>query len=1573
MNDDQTFRPLNDDERMGSEPVGDQNEDGAELVTPVPLDAPEPSTEGYRVGPATGWWTYHNVKGETLFHVMRFDPPGAPKEIRPLTLWRDPRSMSLRWRWKAHPEPRPLYRLHLLAARPDAPVLICEGEKSADAAKSIFPDHVAMTSPGGAMASAKADWAPLAGRAVVVWPDHDQAGAGYALSIAQILIGLGSTVSIIDVARLVEIDGGKHGPERETEGWDAADALEEWADAEALREAALGLAAPYCDPLEDLVARTRTDPAAPYAPEALAMLAKLKREDRGKFEAWRARLKQAGCRVTGLEAALKALSEDDGEGSRKPNQTDRLVALAGDAALFHAPDKKAFADMTVNGHRETWAIRAPGFGHWLRRRYLHAYNSAPNSDAMASALNMIEALAFDGPEQLTYLRVASFGDKMYLDLADAEWRAIEIDAAGRREVNDPPVRFRRSAGMLPLPVPERGGSINELRQFVNVRSDADFILLIAFALKLLRDEGAYPVLGVGGEQGSSKSTVCLVLKELIDPNAAPLRALPREELDLYVTATHSHILVYDNVSGLPWWLPDAFSRLATGAGAAKRGLYTDADEVLLQAKRPVLINGIVDVVTQPDLVDRAAIFALERIADEARKTEVEFWAAFRAARPRILGALLDIAVVGLNNLAKTRPPGLSRMADFEVWSIAFEPAYAPKGAFLEAYVENRETAQLALFDSDRVAGAVRAHMDGREKWEGTATALLKALNDAQPTFDRFKDWPKDASVLGGRVRRAAPALRKAGISVEYGREGNSRSRTIALSRSSLEEGNLPSAPSASPEKDAKDRNSKELDEDSNADSNADSKCGGVRGVRVRDANANSNADSADSNADGPLSAVNQLISNNIKSLADRRTANSPSSGKPKENTNRPKREHAIADVRTAISPQESAPREKSPDETQAGPVAVIFRINKNSGGWRTQRCADPADAVRLIDEVLAGADGPVAVDLETAPLPSETARLRGLEQERAEIASRLGEADAPSLEAEIKRLDAAIAYAETAGLDPRRSRIRLLQLCAGSDFILVVDLDRVGCACLQRLNGVAIVAHNAGFELKFLEQAGVKPGKIDCTMQGSRLLFGVMSLEKVARESLNVILDKTEQTSDWNAPELREEQFVYAAMDARVCWRLSQTILPALGPQKAAYAIQTRAIPAVAHMESRGFKLDLEAHAALLQALSRERLEAREAYAQACVDGGQPNLAVSVPSTPQQKIDLLQKLLTSEELMRWRKTPKSSALSTRRNDLRRAAHYPPIAALMTLGAIDKMLNAFGPTLAASVSPADGRIHAHYTIAKTASGRAACSDPNLQQIPRDPRFRALFVPEPGNMLIVADYSSMELRAAAHIAGDAAMLAAFEQDLDLHRITAAAMASKRIEDITSEERRAAKAVNFGALYGIGAVGLAGSAWEGYGLVIAEDEAARWLKTFEAAYPKFARWRREHARRCESRGSIIIGRDAAQGLGRLFPKSRVPEGASFYTRCCNLAIQGACADASMLALTAIDRALEQERLAGGPVAWLHDEIVLEVPAEHANRAAELLRDAMLSAFRETFPGATLKGLVKPRIVADWGEAKD
>ena len=180
------------------------------------------------------------------------------------------------------------------------------------------------------------------------------------------------------------------------------------------------------------------------------------------------------------------------------------------------------------------------------------------------------------------------------------------------------------------------------------------MLVVAWALACLRNRGPYPVIVLSGEQGSAKSTFSAILRALLDPNTAPLRALPREDRDLFIAASNGHVLAFDNVSGLPAWISDTLCRLATGGGFAVRQLYTDQDEVLFDATRPVILNGIEDIVTRPDLADRALFLTLEPIPEELRRPEQELWAAFETERPRILGALLDAVSKGLATLPQTK-------------------------------------------------------------------------------------------------------------------------------------------------------------------------------------------------------------------------------------------------------------------------------------------------------------------------------------------------------------------------------------------------------------------------------------------------------------------------------------------------------------------------------------------------------------------------------------------------------------------------------------------------------------------------------------------------------------------------------------------------------------------------------------------------------------------------------------------------------------------------------------------------------------------------------------------------------
>jgi hypothetical protein len=298
--------------------------------------------------------------------------------------------------------------------------------------------------------------------------------------------------------------------------------------------------------------------------------------------------------------------------------------------LFHTATDTAFADLLINGQRQTWPIRSKRFRAWLRRCYYQETGEALSAKAVRSALDLLEARAqFDSPERTIHVRVAEHAGHIYLDLADEGWRAVEIGSGGWRVIGSPPVRFRRPAGMLPLPVPQPGGSIEALLPMLNLASRNDLLLVVMWLLATLRSRGPYPVLAISGEQGSAKTALSKLLKALVDPSAAPVRALARDERELMIAANHSYLLAFDNLSDLPAWLSDALCRLASGGSFAVRQLYTDDDEVLFQAARPILLNGIEDVVRRPDLADRAIFLTMAAIGEEHRRPEQELWRRIR--------------------------------------------------------------------------------------------------------------------------------------------------------------------------------------------------------------------------------------------------------------------------------------------------------------------------------------------------------------------------------------------------------------------------------------------------------------------------------------------------------------------------------------------------------------------------------------------------------------------------------------------------------------------------------------------------------------------------------------------------------------------------------------------------------------------------------------------------------------------------------------------------------------------------------------------------------------------------------
>ena len=485
---------------------------------------------------------------------------------------------------------------------------------------------------------------------------------------------------------------------------------------------------------------------------------------------------------------------------KRPSAATLLVGLAGDIDLIHTPDGIPYAVIERDEHIETWLLASRAVKDYLARRYYEETGSAPHSQALQDALNVLRGRAlFAGREESVYTRLASREGKLYLDLCDHSWRGVEVTDEGWQVISSPPVRFVRNNGMMALPEPQTSGDIRVMKKFLNV-TPSDWPLLVAWLIGAFIPSGPYPVLVLTGEQGSAKSTAARLLRSLVDPSTVPLRSLPRDERDLSITASNSWLIALDNVSSLTPWLSDAISRLATGGGFATRELYTNAEEVLFAATRPVVLNGIGDIATRSDLLDRAIIVTLPTISDDKRRTEAELWGEFEQVRPSALAALLDAIVMALRDVHTVRLDATPRMADFARWVVAAAPALdmEPKD-FLDAYTSNRRSVHELALESSPVAAQILAltdeFPDGGE-WTGAATELLEKLNArAENGAQSRTGWPKNARSLSSTLMRLAPNLRAIGVDVTRGKEGSQRFIRIGKGTQSC----VPSVFSVSPD------------------------------------------------------------------------------------------------------------------------------------------------------------------------------------------------------------------------------------------------------------------------------------------------------------------------------------------------------------------------------------------------------------------------------------------------------------------------------------------------------------------------------------------------------------------------------------------------------------------------------------------------------------------------------------------------------------------------------------------------------------------------------------------------------
>ncbi|NQU20459.1 MAG: hypothetical protein HQ567_04190 [Candidatus Nealsonbacteria bacterium] len=344
-------------------------------------------------------------------------------------------------------------------------------------------------------------------------------------------------------------------------------------------------------------------------------------------------------------------------------------------------------------------------------------------------------------------------------------------------IDKPPVKFRRTPNTGSLPMPARNGNLDDLRQLA-ATTDENWILTKGWILDALKGHGPYMVLAITGEQGSAKSSLCRLLRDLVDPlKKAPLSSLPREEKDLGVDGSNEHLLVYDNVSFVPQWLSDCLCRASTGAGIKSRTLYTNDQQSVFDICCPICLNGIPDYAESNDLLGRSLIINQPAIAEHDRLEEKKLAAMFQRVRAGSFGAILDMLSRGLRDSESTVLPGLPRMADSAKWVTSC----LGDTTFITEYQRNIKNAIDLGLEASPIAAAIKELLsDGTTgfipgHWEGTATELLTKL-DERVSYQQYvqKSYPKSAKALSNRLRRDAPAMRAVGINVEFQRTKSAR-------------------------------------------------------------------------------------------------------------------------------------------------------------------------------------------------------------------------------------------------------------------------------------------------------------------------------------------------------------------------------------------------------------------------------------------------------------------------------------------------------------------------------------------------------------------------------------------------------------------------------------------------------------------------------------------------------------------------------------------------------------------------------------------------------------------------------
>ena len=467
--------------------------------------------------------------------------------------------------------------------------------------------------------------------------------------------------------------------------------------------------------------------------------------------------------------------------SKQDNQ-DKLQSLLRDLELIHGDDGTPYAEFEVDGRKRLCPVDSSASHSILQDRFFEKYNSLPDKKALEPVISRLCFLAKKKERTKVFTRIARDGDSVVIDLGNQSYDCLVVDREGWRISYPPPLKFARPPGMLPLPYPQPGGELSTFKGLLNLESEDDFIILLSFLVSSLFPSKEFAILILQGPQGSGKSSVTQIVKELLDPSKPVLRSFPRREDEIFIGAQNSHVLCFDNLSGLSPSASDSICKIATGCGIATRKLYTNHEEVFIEISKPVVINGIDCLSSRPDLADRAVVIHLPKVSEKMRIKSSEFWDRFNQMKPQLLGCLLDALSSALENRDSLNLQELPRMADFAVTSCAalkhfgYEPAQT-----IAALLNNRREVALDSIETSTVARALRSFAGKITFWRGSSAELCEVLRlEVSDDESRWSHCFRSPTTIAKELNRLAPSLRLNGIEVTLTR--TSKRREIIISR-----------------------------------------------------------------------------------------------------------------------------------------------------------------------------------------------------------------------------------------------------------------------------------------------------------------------------------------------------------------------------------------------------------------------------------------------------------------------------------------------------------------------------------------------------------------------------------------------------------------------------------------------------------------------------------------------------------------------------------------------------------------------------------------------------------------------